>query len=461
MIIYLINPFNSEKINLSRIGRCVTKAKADYLYPPTELLNIASYLRKEKYKVKVIDGALYKNIADVKRKINNPSHFIIMVGIYSYQYDSSFIRWLKNNFPFAQMIVFGQGASFITENYSRVADYVVYGEPEKPILQIIKNYKNIKGVSYKKNGRYIINKKINLIRNLDDLPYPARDLIDNKIYKHAFLKPFAMVYSSRGCPYKCTFCTSSGYSPIYRVYSVNYVIGELTEIYKKYRINNFGFMDETFTLNKRRVIQICQAIIDNKLKMTWIALSRVDTVDEEMLIFMKRAGCKILLFGIESFDQKVLDSLNKKITVKQIKMAIKVTKKVGIKSHGFFIFGSPEDTVKKINKTIKEAKRIDLDYASFNTYVPYPGTRSYYELERQRLIKTKDWFNYDQSLNKLVFKHRNLNDEIIKVLVKKAYREFYLNPRFIGKRFIEDILNPKVLLRDMLNLKKIIINYFI
>ncbi len=457
-MIYLINPV-TENLTISRIGRCVTKAKAEYLYPPTELLYVASYLRKNNFKVDVIDGALLSNISEAIDRIENPEFFIIMVGIFSYGIDSRFIKILKNIYQEVPVIVFGQGSSFITEDYLKVADYAVFGEPEKPILEIIQRKKGIYGVSYKKDNRIYINKKPNFVKNLDDIPYPARDLIENKVYRHAFMKPYAMVYSSRGCPYRCIFCTSRGYSPLFRERSIENVIGELKELYYNHKIKNFGFIDETFTIRKDRIIGICKRIIEEKLEMNWIALGRVDRVDEETLRWMKKAGCKIIMYGIESSSQKVLDYLKKGYTIKQIIDAIKLTRKAGIETHGFFIFGSPADTEEIIRQNIKFAKRLKLNYASFNIYVPYPGTESFEILKNQKKILTRDWSKYDQSLNELIFKHDSLTSMQIQRLIKKAYRKFYLNPGFIFRRFIKDIKHPKLLIRDLVNAKKIFTNY--
>ncbi len=454
-MIYLINPVSEECV-ISRIGRCVTKAKAEYLYPPTELLYIAATLRKNNKKVRVIDGALATSIKEVVNQIKDPKYFILMVGIFSYKIDSKFINILKQKFPKIPVIVFGQGASFITEDYLRIADYAIYGEPEKPILELITSKKKkIDAISYNKT----INKKPNLTKNLDEIPYPARDLIDNSIYRHALLRPYAMVYSSRGCPYQCIFCTSKGYSPIYRVRSVKNVMGELKELYYKYKVKSFGFMDDTFTIHKKRVIEICKGILKERLKMKWIALGRVDKVDEEMLYWMKKAGCKIIMYGIESFDQKVLEHMKKNIKVEQIEHAIDITKKMGIETHGFFIFGSPLDTEETIRETIKRAKKLKLDYASFNIFVPYPGTTSYKMLEEKNLVNTKDWSKYDQSLNELVFRHPKLKSKEIQKLIKQAYKEFYINPLFIIRRIKKDILNPSNLTRDIKNVKKIVSNY--
>lgn len=456
--VYLLNPLVTETFCISRIGRCVTKAKADYLYPPTELLYVAAYLRKNGHQVKVIDGALLTDTGAITEKIKNPNYFIVMVGIFSYKIDSKFIATLKQKFPNIPVIVFGQGASFITEDYLEYADFVVFGEPEKPILEIIEKKKRIDGVSYEKNEKKIINKKTNLLKNLDELPYPARDLIDNTPYRHAFFKPYAMVYSSRGCPYRCIFCTSVGYSPVYRVRSAENVIGELKEIYYECKIKNFGFIDETFTINKNRVIKICQAMIKEKLRMKWIALARPDRIDEETLKWMKESGCKIILYGIESSNQKILDYLKKNVKVDKIEKIIKLTRKVGMETHGFFIFGAPLDTKKTINRTIEFAKRLRLDYASFNVYVPYPGTQAYGILEKEGLIETKEWSKYDQSFGELVYENKNFKTCKIQELIKKAYREFYFSPGFILRRAKKDVLNPAFFVRDITNMRKIIAN---
>lgn len=458
-MVYLINPPSPDKFYISRIGRCITKTKADYIYPPTELLYVASLLRKNGFPVKVIDGVFLSSYNSIFNEIKSPDFVILMVGIFSYEFDSKFISDIKNRFPGAKVIVFGQGASFLTNVYLDVADYVIYGEPEQAIAFIIKGEKDICAVSYKIGSTKIINKKPNYIKDLDELPYPARDLIDNSVYKHAFLRPYAMVYSSRGCPFRCIFCTTASYSPKYRIRSVENVIGELKELKDIYHVSNFGFIDDTFVLDKKRVMKICQSMLDNNLEMKWIALGRVDCVDPEMLRLMKEAGCRIILYGIESFDQKILDYMQKKITVGQIDYAVRQTKKAGIEVHGFFIFGSPLDSLQAIRETIRKAQKLNLDYASFNVFVPYPGTESFRRLEEQNLILTRDWIRYDQTYGGLVFKHAELKDKDIKYLIRLAYIKFYLNHNFILKRLKKDFCSFGLLKRDLRNMFKLFSNF--
>ena len=459
-MIYMMNPV-IEDMTISRIGRCVTKAKADYVYPPTELMYISSYLRKHGFGVDIIDGSLVENFDEVFNRIKNPEFFVIMVGIFSFKHDSKFIKLLKSKYPKVPVIVFGQGSTFLGEDYLDYADYSIYGEPENPILEIVKGKKNIIGVSYKAGNRKIINKVQNTVKNLDEIPHPARDLVNNEIYRHAFIRPYAMVYSSRGCPYLCVFCTSNGYSTSLRERSVENVIGELKELKEKYGITSFGFMDETFSLRKQRTIELCKRMIEEKLDMKWIALSRVDRVDAEALEWMKKAGCRIMMYGIEHSSQKVLDYMRKAFTVEQVVKAVKMTKDAGIEVHGFFILGSPPDNKELIEHTIKFAKDLKLNYASFNIYVPYPGTESFERLKKEGKILTEDWSKYDQSLNEFVFKHNSLTSEDIQQLIKKAYREFYLNPGFIARRFVRDIQEPKLFVRDIVNVRKIFANYMV
>jgi radical SAM superfamily enzyme YgiQ (UPF0313 family) len=420
---------------------------------------VASFLRDNGIDVVLIDGALQGGLAETISLIEKPDYLILLVGIASFQTDTKVIEAIKIRFPDSQIIVFGQGASFITENYLDFADYAVYGEPEKSILEIVNGHKNISAVSLIEKGKKVVNKQANYIENLDDLPFPARDLLDNSKYKHAFMHPYTTIYSSRGCPFSCKFCTSKGYSPAYRTRSVRNVLDELEEINLKYKIKSFGFMDDTFTLKESRTIDICRGIIERGLNFNWIAMGRVDKVTKEMLGWMKKAGCSVIMYGIESYDQEVLNSLNKNISIEKINKAIETTKQCNIKVHGFFIFGSPKDNRHKILKTIQWAKNTKFDYASFNIYVPYPGTRSFEELIASNRLKTKDWSKYDQCYSELVFEHTTLKSNDIQKLITKAYRDFYFNPSFILRRFFKDIVKPINLVRDAANAFKMVKNY--
>ncbi|MBI2027312.1 MAG: radical SAM protein [Deltaproteobacteria bacterium] len=459
-MIYLLNPPPPQQFKISRIGRCITKTKADYVYPPTELLYIAALLRKHKFDIGVVDGALLDSAEEVFKSLHNPEFVIIIVGIFSYTYDAQFMRHLKTLFPSTKIIVFGQGASFLTDFYLDVCDYVIYGEPEQAILQAVNGEKNVKGVSCWDNGSKVINKTPNYIENLDDLPHPARDLIDNSVYRHAFLRPYAMVYSSRGCPYVCNFCTTKSYSPKFRKRSVENVIEELTELKEKFGVQSFGFIDDTFLLSKKRATDISEAMISQKLNMTWIALGRVDCMDADVLRAMKAAGCKTILYGMESFDQKVLDYMKKDCTVEQIENAVHETKKAGIEVHGFFNFGSRVDTVESIKHTIHKTEKLGLDYASFNVFVPYPGTDSYDELKKDNLILTEEWTRYDQS-GGFVFKHPTISDCDMAKLIKYAYFRFYFNKNFIFRRLKKDFTSFTLLKRDFQNMFKIANNYLL
>ena len=307
MKVYLLNPPNVDSI-ISRTGRGVTRAKADYLYPPTELAYIASFLRKYGIEVHLIDGVMKKGLDETLSLIENPDYLVLLVGISSFKNDTEVISQLKNSFSNGKIIIFGPGASFITEDYLDFVDYAVSGEPEIPILNIVRGNSSVDAVSFKSNGKKVINKHSNCIENLDDMPFPARDLLENDLYRHAFLNQYAVVYSARGCPYNCKFCTSKGYSPVYRARSVDNVLDELEEIYFKLGIKSFGFMDDTFTVNESRTIDICKGIIDRGLNFKWIAMGRVDRVTKPMLQWMKKAGCSVIMCGIESYDQEVLDS---------------------------------------------------------------------------------------------------------------------------------------------------------
>lgn len=450
-MIYFIIPPTFNNYNISRRSNCVVKAKGDYIYPPIEMATLAAYIRKSNFEVSLIDGNI-SNVKDVLNKINNPDYFVVNAGIFSFENDTKFLKILRNNFK-AKIIVYGQAANALPLEALKFSDYVIIGEPEKTLLEILEN-KALKGVCFRKDNEIYINMEPNFIKNLDDLPLPARDLLDNKRYKHAFLSPFTEIFTSRGCPFNCIFCTSINYFARYRSRSAKSVIEELKDILS-YGIKNFAFADDTFTINKKKVVEISNWIIKNKIKFNWLALSRVDTVTFDLLKIMKRAGCNVMLYGIESGSQEVLDRLKKDITLEQIKETIKWTKEAGIETHGYFIMGSPFETKEDAEKTIKFAKTLKLDYASFNVFIPYPGTDAYSYLSKENKIISNNWLDYDQTTGKLVYKHDSLTNEEIKELIKMAYKNFYLSPIFIFYKIKNHLLCPKKLIRDFANFKKL------
>ena len=270
-----------------------------------------------------------------------------------------------------------------------------------------------------------------MIKNLGDLPIPCHQLLPISKYNLPFIgKRYTFVTTSRGCPYECIFCRS----PILwnrkaRSRSVKSIIKEL-DLLKKLKIKNFLVHSDVFTVNRKIAIELCKTMINRKFKFKWICNSRVDTVDEELLIWMKKAGCWMINYGIESGSQKVLDRAKKGITVSQIKKAVILTKKIGIKVWGYFMIGLPGENWQTVDETIKLAKELPLDLANFAVAAPYPGTEFYKLAKRKGWLISSNWEDFDQNYSPIVNYPQISSQEICRAM-KKAYLIWYLRPSAI------------------------------
>jgi radical SAM superfamily enzyme YgiQ (UPF0313 family) len=313
-------------------------------------------------------------------------------------------------------------------------------EPELVLKELMidfkKDWSSIKGLAYKKNRKIIINGLHEPINDLDDLPFPARDKLPNNIYRMVLTGnlPFATVVPSRGCPYGCTYCrVGLPWGKAIKKRSVKNVISELKEIKNKYNIDNVVFMADTFTIDKKWVMELCNCMIKEDLKINWLCNSRIDTIDEEMAILMKKAGNSLISFGVESGSQKILDNVKKGVDLSYAKKAVQITKKAGIKVFCYFIFGLPGETKKTMAETLALAKSLDPDFANFHIATPYPGTELFSYAKNNGLLVNEDFDLYDQTGNHAVMRTEELNAEDIVRFRKHAMKSFYLNHRRILK----------------------------
>jgi len=418
------------------LARCAgVYSKTDYHIPPLGLCYIAGILRENGFSVSVIDcpaGNISEREALVRIKAIRPDFIIISPGTSALTNDLDFIKRLGDEGLAFTSIGCGTHLTVLPEDgLSGGLDYIVRGEPEMTTLELIsalksgKDLSKVKGISYLKNGEVINNERRKLIENLDTLPLPARDLISDFYYEPPYSGGgrFTIMTVSRGCPYPCTYCaTSSYYGRKVRFRSVDNVLDEIREIKMKYDI--IGFWDDTFTLKRKYVIELMKRIVSENLTVPFLCMSRIDTVDGEMLSYMKRAGCRLILYGVESASQRVLDILNKKTKVDGVEKVFDMTRDAGIETAGFFMIGTPGETRREIIETIELAHHLDPDYVSFNITTPYPGS----ELYKKYKHIFKKWEDFDA---------RHSMDEDGKVLegyIDRAYRSFYFRLSYILRR---------------------------
>ncbi len=429
--------------------------------PPLGLAYLASVVREE-HDVKVVDSlAEDLSFGDVVRIMKRFDPDVVGVtSTTSMVYDAYKVAEIAKTLNGNSFVVMGgPHVTFVPERTlkeCRYVDAVVRGEGEltfKELLERLEKGKSLKGLlglSYRNDGSVINNPPRPLIGNVDDVPSPAYDLLPMEKYR-AGNSRFGVVMTSRGCPFDCVFCSSSlQFGKRWRGHGVRRVIEELSTLRNEYGIREVEFLDDTFTLNRKRAIEISREIIREGLDISWSASSRVDTFSEEVGREMKKAGCHTVYFGIESGSERTLEFIGKGITLEKAKTAVKIAKKVGLKALGSFVIGFPEETREDVEKTIKFSKRVGVDFAQFTIATPYPGTRLWFYGISRGIIKTFNWRRYTTLDPVMRLKHFTA-DGIVSML-RKAYVSFYMRPKvilqdlverhgFIFKRTVRAILN--------------------
>jgi radical SAM superfamily enzyme YgiQ (UPF0313 family) len=278
------------------------------------------------------------------------------------------------------------------------------------------------------------------------LPFPARDLLPLDSYFSIGIrkKPHATMITSRGCPYNCNFCVNhSVLGKRFRYRSVENVIKEIDELVSKFHVREIDIIDDNFTLIPERAEKICDELIKRRYDLIWKLGNgiRADRINEQLIRKMKDAGCYLIAFGVESGNPEILKGINKGETLEDIKKAVRLCKKYGIETEGFFIIGNLGDNEKTIQETINFAKKLDLNIAQFQVFIPIPGSEYTKLIEKEGKVFAKSWSDYG-AFKKPIFQHQSLTPELMERMQKKAYRDYYLRPKMILKKIME-IRSPR------------------
>ncbi|MEK7167936.1 MAG: radical SAM protein [Patescibacteria group bacterium] len=418
--------------------------------PPLGILYVASYLKKyTSHEVKILDLEFKsKNEEELKDYLLQENPEVIGITLISFLMIDiiKLIGQIRRFLPTAKIIVGGPHANLYpieTLNGLNI-DYVVLGEGELPCLDLINNLddkeklKTIKGLVFKDDKNVVNTGPRELIQDLDSLPFPARELTEYKKYFSTMAKanPTTTMFTSRGCPYQCVFCDRPHLGKIFRARSAKNVVDEMEEIVKL-DIKEVFFYDDTFTINRQRVVDICEEIMRRNLKIYWDVRARVNTVDEELLKLMKKAGCSRIHYGIESGVDRILQNLRKGITADMVKRAFKMTRDVGIETTAYFMVGCPGETMADIKQSIRLAKELKPDYVLFSVLALYPATEVYNMALKNGLVKKDVWqefaLNPSAEFRPPLWEENFSREELIKIL-NQAYRSFYLRPSYVWKR---------------------------
>lgn len=411
--------------------------KLENTYPPLGLAYIGAALEEDGHDVKIFDLTLdpYRTIENKIKDVTRFSPDIAGISTMSHNYANALdvAKYIKDETN--TYIVFGgPHPTIMLEDVlkNKFIDCVMMGESEDTFLKMCRyfdtGFYGIDGLCYKNNGNIIIQPKKNYIENLDDIHFPARHLLQLDKYKLVddYGDKMVTIISSRGCPYRCTYCYKGLFGRTYRQRSPYNIIEEIKLCIEEFGYSSFYFIDDLFTFNLERVESLTSLMIKENLDIRWQCLARVNNATQKMFRQMKDAGCYKVHFGIESGNQQILNKVKKGITLEQIRNAVYYCKETDIKTKGYFMLGMPEDTVETMQDTLNFANELKLDDVMFSVTTPFPGTELWNSIDKNKIKSLSDAFyytgNYDDTDIKIFYNLSDTSDDNIINMMKKAQK---------------------------------------
>ncbi|MGQ4872935.1 MAG: B12-binding domain-containing radical SAM protein [Promethearchaeia archaeon] len=437
-------------------------------FPPINLAYLSSFLENYGFSTHIIDMDAEKfGLSSIPKIIKYYKPKVIGIGITSdviYPISYEIVKKIKQvkNLP---IIV---GGLFPTNNPEFLMkkpqiDFLIRGEGEQTLLELMNfliynkgDLSKIKGLSFRKNGLIIHNPERELIKNLDEIPFPAWEKFDTKKYytSISYKNPSFGITASRGCPYRCIFCATSVYK-YYRIRSPKNVVDEIEWLIRNKNIKDITFHDPTFNISSKWVIEFCKELLKRKINIKWRCLCRVDNINEKMVAYMKSAGCYCIAFGIETSQDKFLEFLQKDFTIAQVLKAIKIIKKYKIELLAYFMYGIPGQKILDLERDIKFIKKINPDYVNVLILNPATGTKLY------NLAKEKGWLNQYNietfnspekvGIQKQLWKIPYLTEKILNYYIRKTYLLYFINIKTFFKYSSKYMKNPFRLLNSIKN----------
>lgn len=424
----LINPPRSiGKGNIWRLINSIT--------PPIGLATLAAIAEEEGISCNILDAnALDLDDESILSSISEDS---TIIGFSSMTPEINTVirlcRRIRGAFPRTRIVLGGIHPSIFHRELVQdgTADMVVRGEGEEAIRAIARKlpYEQVPNLTWKSlNGAVVENPQAEEYVDLDKIPFPAYDKLPMEKYHSALgaaiRQPSIGIISSRGCPGSCTFCCSRFFGKKLRQFSGPRTVELMKLLYDRFGIREFSFYDDTFTARPSRVYDICRHIQKWGVNISWSCFARVDTVSPELLHQMKQAGCHQVMYGFESSDDKVLETINKKVDHKKAAQAARWTREAGIDVRGAFMLGNPGETEESLKRTIRYSISLKIPLAIYNITTPFPGTAMYEWAKTNNLLLHTDWDQYD--LAHAILRLPALPAEMVQGYYRKAFLSFYL-----------------------------------
>ncbi len=436
--------------------------------PPLGIARLAAVLRKKGVSVDILDCTFESGYEVVLEKLKEVNPKIVGLSILTPYYPNALkIAGMVKEFN-KDITVLAGGAhpTCLPERTlaEKDIDIVVIQEAEVTIGELYDTLMNkgdlskVDGICFEKDGKPFRTKDRAYIEDLDSIPLPARDLLPMEKYfanktgrmRWSVPQPSTSLMATRGCPYNCTFCaTKYIFSKKVRYRSVENIMKEVRELKEKYGIKGIFLADDTFTIRKEWLREMCEGFKKEGIK--WFCATRVNLIDKEKLQMMKDGGCALISFGIESGNQSTLDNILKKgITLEQIRKAYAMAKEVGIPAHGTCMIGLPGETEEDMQRTIDFVLSLDAEAVQFSILTPYPGTEIYEYIRSLGGTFNEDWSDFEL-YDKPVYSLEGIDPLVVKKYLRKAYRSFYFRPKYLVHR-LKQVKSPAHIGRNIAGL---------
>jgi radical SAM superfamily enzyme YgiQ (UPF0313 family) len=442
--VLLINPPYDVQRYMGKLS------KIAFVFQPIGLTYIASFLREQGVETGIYDSQVEEESISERVRAFNPD-IIGITCVTALVYSTIEVaKRIKAEFPGKVIIAGGIHPTIRSQDFlcEPAIDYVCIGEGELTMHEFVlalaegRDPAQVEGISCRRDGRDFAGPPRAFVQDIDRFPPPALDLVPMERYRtspdNRTGEQIGVVLTSRGCPFDCIFCSNRLLTKkTYRAHSVERVCSEVSHLIESHHVRQIFVQDDNFAVNKTRAKEICREFIRRGFhrRMSWWAEARVDCVDEELLGLMAAANCRIISYGLESGNQRLLDLICKNITLDRVRQVVAMTRKAGIEIRASFILGLPTETVEESRQTIRFARELGIDQVRFAIATPFPGTRLYDIAQEEGTLRFDDWKQFSMMSGYAgglpVYAPKGRTPEELARLQRWANLSFYLRPRII------------------------------